>query len=153
LDYVENRPNRNAISKVYVSRSIERGLGRGDGIVFYRTKSGSGPAHFTSVATTLGVVQDVFDGIANEQDFIQICRKRSVFTDAELAKFWNYNKYSRPFVVNFLYTYSLPKRPTLRDLKEQNIIAEAPRGFEPLSDQAFDKLLEISRANKHLVVG
>lgn len=40
-DFVENKPNRNAISKVYVSRSYERGLRSGDVIVFYRTGSGT----------------------------------------------------------------------------------------------------------------
>jgi len=39
-DYVENRPNRNAIRKVYISRSIRRDLNSGDIIVFYRTKYG-----------------------------------------------------------------------------------------------------------------
>jgi predicted nucleic acid-binding protein len=69
-DFVENRPNRNAISKVYVSRSYERGLRSGDTIVFYRTSSGKGPAHYTSVATTLGVVQDVVTNIQSKTAFI-----------------------------------------------------------------------------------
>lgn len=148
-DFVENKPNRNAISKVYVSRSVERHLRPGDVVVFYRTASG-GPAHYTSVATTLGVVQEVIDGFHNKADFIKACRKRSVFSDAELAKHWDWSS-NRPFIVNFLYTYSLPKRPNLAKLKDAGIIGEAPRGFEPLTTEGFRKLLEISNADQRIV--
>jgi hypothetical protein len=151
-DFVENRPNRNAISKVYISRSIERSLETGDLVVFYRTGSGSGPAHYTSVATTIGVVQEVVTCIESEKHFIELCRKRSVFSDEELAKWWNWKRASRPFVVNFLYVFSLPKRPTLSQLKEAGVIANAPRGFELISDAAFETLLELSRADKRLIV-
>lgn len=151
-EYLESRPNRNAISKVYVSRSLERGLRRGDLIVFYRTASGSGPAHYTSVATTIGVVQEVIDGISSLEEFIALCRKRSVFTDEDLAKQWNYRPSSRPFVVNFLYVHSFPRRPNLKELKEASVIVDAPRGFELLSDAAFQTLLHITNADERLVV-
>jgi predicted nucleic acid-binding protein len=150
-DFVDNKPNRNAIRKVYISRSIRRDMSPGDIIVFYRTASG-GPAHYTSVATTLGVVESVVGGIGNIDEFIRLCRKRSVFSDEDLKKHWNYAPGNRPFVVNFLYVHSLPKRPNLASLKEANIITEAPRGFDELSDTAFTKLLEISNANKRLIV-
>jgi predicted nucleic acid-binding protein len=150
-DFVENRPNRNALRKVYISRSIRRDMTAGDIIVFYRTASG-GPAHHTSVATTLGIVESVVTGITTEAEFISLCRKRSVFADEELKKHWNWNRSNRPFVVNFLYSYSLPKRPNLATLKEAGIIADAPRGFDEISDEAFLKLLEISNANKYLII-
>lgn len=152
-DFVENRPNRNAISKVYISRSIERNLVPGDIVVFYRTGSGTAPAHHTAVATTITVVQDVVDGIRTKEEFLSACRKRSVFDDAELQDHWDWNPRSRPFVVNFLYVYSLPKRPNLKRLKEEGIILQAPRGFEPLSDEAFAKLLDISDADDRFIVG
>jgi hypothetical protein len=151
-DFVENKPNRNAISKVYVSRSFERGLCSGDIIVFYRTSSGVAPAHHTSVATTLGVVQDVVTDIPSKTAFIEACRKRSVFSDQKLGEHWDYKPNNRPFIVNFLYVYSLPKRPNLRLLKESHVITEAPRGFEVLTDESFDKLLELADADKRLVV-
>ena len=61
-NFVENKPNRNALSKVYISRSYERGMKPGDVIVFYRTASG-GAGWYTSVATTIGVVQEVITDI------------------------------------------------------------------------------------------
>ncbi len=151
MDFVENRPNRNAIRKVYISRSYERDLVTGDVIVFYRTKD-QGPAHYTSVATTIGVVQRVVKHISSLDQFIALCRKRSVFTDTELAEHWNYNRRNRPFIVEFLYAHSLPHRPNLKELKESDIITDAPRGFEPMSDQAFRTLMEISNADQRLVI-
>lgn len=151
-DFVENRPNRNAISKVYVSRSYERGLRSGDVIVFYRTGSGTAPAHYTSVATTLGVVQDVITNIPSKTAFVSACRKRSVFSDEELGKHWDFTPSNRPFVVNFLYVHSFPKRPNLMQLKDECVIDSAPRGFESLFGRSFDKLLEIANVNKRLII-
>lgn len=150
-DFVENRPNRNTISKVYVSRSIERRLVPGDIIVFYRTAQG-GPAYYTSVATTVGVVQKVFDGIPDLRTFLALCRKRSVFSDADLTSHWNYNKNNRPFVVNFLHVHSLPKRINLKRMMELGIVPEAPRGFERMRDGAFANLMEASNGDARIVV-
>jgi hypothetical protein len=148
---VDDKPHRNALSKVYISRSIERRLNSGDAVVFYRTQSG-GPAHYTSVATTIGIVENVIDSIPSLENFIALCRKRSVFTDAQLADHWNFKPNSRPFVVNFLYAYSLPSRPNLKALRDHGVLVDAPRGFESLSNDAFTTLLRISNANAGLVV-
>jgi predicted nucleic acid-binding protein len=150
-DFEDNRANRNALRKVYISRSLRSDMEPGDIITFYRTASG-GAAYYTSVATTLGLVESVVKNIRSEADFIALCRKRSVFSDVKLKEYWNYKPYNRPFVVNFLFTHSFPKRPNLMALKENNIIQEAPRGFDEISDEAFWRLIEISHANKNLII-
>ena len=150
-DFEDNRSNRNALRKVYISRSLRSDMVSGDIVVFYRTASG-GPAHHTSVATTLGIIQSVITDVRSLGQFIALCRKRSVFSDEKLREFWNYNPSNRPFIVNFLYTYSLPKRPNLAKLKEERIIVDVPRGFDEISDASFARLLEISHANKSLIV-
>jgi hypothetical protein len=73
-DFVEHEPYRNAIRKVYVSRSHFRDLKAGDVIVFYRTGG-----YYKSVVTTLGIVEGVHNDIQNEEQFLRLCRKRSVF--------------------------------------------------------------------------
>jgi predicted nucleic acid-binding protein len=151
-DFIENRPNRNALSKVYISRSYERSLKRGDMIVFYRTKTADGSAYYTSVTTTVGIVQEVITKIDNLKHFISLCKRRSVFTDADLAKHWNYAPNNRPFIVNFLYIFSFAKRLNLKILQEQNIISDAPRGFELLNDHAFQTLMELSNGDQRLIV-
>ena len=150
-DYDENRPNRNALSKVFISRSIERGLTPGDIIVFYRTAF-KGAAYYTSVATTLGVVKEVIANIPSLPRFIELCKKRSVFTDQELEEQWNYKPYNHPFIVNFLYVYSFSKRLNMKQLTELDIIKKAPQGFDRISDQAFLTLMEKSNADMRLVV-
>jgi hypothetical protein len=153
-DFIEMRPNRNAISKVYISRAINRNLAQGDIIVFYRTASG-GSATYTSVTTTLGVVESVVKNVRDADHFVQLCRKRSVFTDQELINEWNRNPRFRPFVVNFLYLYSFPKRMNLKSLVENGIISNvqsAPRGFEVLSDDRFEKLLGGSNVDRSIII-
>lgn len=150
-DFVDNKPSRNALAKVYISRSIERNLRAGDIIIFYRTADG-GPGYYTSVVTTLAVVENVVDNFTNFEEFKKACRKRSIFTDDDLLKHWDYNKRSRPFIINFLYAYSLPVRPNLKALKENNVIENAPRGFEEISDEAFKTILRISNANQSTII-
>jgi len=154
LNFIENKPNRNAISKVYISRSFEKDLKPGDIIIFYRTKSG-GSAYYTSVTTTIGVVQNVITDIETEAQFIAICRKRSVFSDKELSEHWNYRSYDIPFIVNFLYVYTFPKRMNLKALIDYGVIEstdEVPRGFQKISDEQFNVILEGSNADKSFIV-
>ncbi len=153
--FIENEPHRNAISKVYISRSIERGLKSGDIIIFYRTKEYGKSAVYSSVITSIGIVDEVITNIKDENDFIMKCRKRSVFPNNELKKHWNWNKDSRPFIVNFLYTYSFPHRINLKNLIELGIIPDvfsAPRGFEKITKQQFEKILENTETDKDIII-
>lgn len=150
LNFRENQPHRNALSKVYISRSFNRNLKPGNVIVFYRT----GGFH-KSVVTTIGIVEDVQDRIGSEQEFIQKCRKRSVFSDNGLKEHWNYDPRNRPFIVNFLYAYSFPKRPNMAKLIELGVIADinsAPRGFEPISKEQFQAIIKASETNESIII-
>jgi len=150
MDFVENEPHRNAISKVFISRSVERNLEPGDVIVFYRTGG-----YYKSVVTTIGVAESVIDNIPSEEHFIRLCRKRSVFTDEELSKQWNFNRRNRPFIVNFLYTYSFPKKVIMQKLIEIGVISGiggAPRGFTQISAKNLRDILRECQADESIVV-
>ena len=150
MDFVGNELHRNAISKVFISRSVERNLEPGDVIVFYRTGG-----YYKSVVTTVGVAEGIIDNIPNEEDFVRLCRKRSVFTDEELSKHWKLNKRNRPFIVNFLYVYSFPKRINLQRLIEIGVIPsvnDAPRGFTQISVKNLRDILRECRADESIVV-
>lgn len=154
-DFSENEPHRNAIQKVYISRSFFKNLKSGDVIVFYRTKTPGTSAYYTSVVTTIGVVDSVYTQIANIEEFISLCRKRSVFSDTKLAEHWNYNPNHRPFVVNFLYTYSFPRRPNLEELIKMGVFADTssvPRGFEALSERSFCSILKASNTDESFII-
>ena len=149
-DFIEHEPHRNAIRKVYVSRSYRRDLKCGDTIVFYRT----GGFH-RGVATTLGIVEKIHTDIGDEEQFVRLCRQRSVFSDEELRKHWRYNPKSRPFIVDFLYAYSFPKRPNMEALISNGIIKDinsAPRGFEEIGPKQFQRILELSGTDPRIIV-
>ena len=142
LNFAENEPHRNALSKVYISRSYIRNLQPGDVILFYRTGGIYG-----GVATTYGIVESVIDNIPDEETFIQKCKKRSVFTDEELRNHWNYSKKNKPFIVNFIYAHSFRKRPNLKWLNKNGIIPDIldmPRGFREISRENFLKIVKYS---------
>lgn len=150
-DFVENEPHRNAISKVYISRSIERGLNPGDVIVFYRTGG-----YYKGVASTIGIVERVVDNISNVEEFVRLCRKRSVFSDEELVRHWDYNRRYRPFIVDFLYAYSFPKRIILKRLIELGVIrsvTEVPRGFTEISTENLRDILRECQADESIAIG
>jgi len=148
-DFIENEPFRNAISKVYVSRSLNRDLRSGDVIVFYRTGG-----YYKGVVTTLGVVERVIKAIPHLSTFVELCRGRSVFTVDELKQQWNMYR-DKPFIVNFLYSYSFQKRINLQRLIELGIIKDAssvPRGFEEIDDVSFGKIIQETRTDGRLIV-
>lgn len=148
-DFIENEPSRNALNKVYVSRSFNRNLKSGDIIVFYRTGG-----LYKGVITTLGIVESVIIDIKDEDEFVKLCRKRSVFSNEELIKQWNY-KYNKPFIVNFLYAYSFPKRINLKRLIELGIVKDTesvPRGFEKISKEYFEKISKETNTDPSIIV-
>ncbi len=149
-DFIENEPHRNAISKAYISRSVEKNLRSGDVVVFYRTGG-----FYKSVVTTIGIVETVVDNITSEADFIRLCRKRSVFSDKSLSAHWNYKSYSRPFIVNFLYAYSFPKRINMERLIAIGVIRsveDAPRGFTKITAKNLKDILKECTADESITV-
>ena len=149
-DFVENAPYRAALRKAYLSHSYERNLRPGDVIAFYRT----GGLH-KSVVTTLGIVENIMNGLRDVDDMIKICKGRSVLTGREIREYWSRYPGTRPFLVNFLYAYSLPKRPNLAKLIELGVIRDvegAPRGFTRISWSDFYKIIKASEADESLIV-
>ena len=154
-DFIENEPHRNAISKIYICRSFERNIQKGDIIIFYRTAS-AGPAYYSSVITTIGIVEEKIDNIKDEHEFILKCRKRSIFTDDYLKEFWDYSK-SKPFIIKFLYTYpfSLGSRLNRKQLLELEIITGEEnelRGLKKITKEQFLTLLTETHTNESIIV-
>lgn len=150
LEYVEDFPHRNGICKVYVSRAMRPHPQKGDILVFYRTGG-----YYKSVVTTIGIVQEMIYNIQSEEEFINHCRKGSVFPESELKAMWNHNKFTKPFVVRFMYTYSFPHRINMKRLIELGILAsveDAPRGFRPISEKQFNLILKETRSDESFII-
>lgn len=156
-DFVENQPHRNAISKVYISRSFDRNISKGDVIVFYRTAAKDRSAYYSSVITTIAIAEGKITNILDENDFILKCRKRSIFSDDELKKHWNWNPRNRPFIINFLYTHSFPtgKRINRQRLLELGVISgtkDELRGLKRISKEQFELILQETRTNESIII-
>jgi hypothetical protein len=133
-----------------VSTSIERNLRSGDIVLFYRTGG-----YYQGVVSTIGVVENVVTNISSAEQLILLCRKRSVFTDYQLVEQWNHNPKSRPFIVNFLYVYSLNKRLNLKSLIDLEIIKDVnsvPRGFARISLDNFEAIIKASESNESFTI-
>ena len=156
-DFIENQPHRNAISKVYISRSFERNINKGDIIVFYRTAAKDRSAYYSSVITTIAIAEGKITDILDENDFILKCRKRSIFADNELKKYWNWNPKYRPFIINFLYTHSFPtgKRINRQRLLELGVISgtkDELRGLKKISKEQFELILKETDTNESIII-
>lgn len=156
-DFVENQPHRNAISKVYISRSFERNINKGDIIIFYRTAAKNRSAYYSSVITTIAIAEGKVTNIQDENDFILKCRKRSIFADNELKKYWNWNPNHRPFIINFLYTHSFPtgKRINRQRLLELGVISgsrDELRGLKKINKEQFELILQETETNESIII-
>lgn len=156
-DFIENEPHRNALKKIYISRSIKCDIKTGDILIFYRTAPAGKNAYHHSVITTIGIVQNKIENIVDEKTFIQKARKRSIFTDSYLKEFWNHNLKYRPFLIYFLSVYSFEKghrlnRKQLLDLGiltgEDNEI----RGLKKITNKQFLTILQETKTNENYII-
>lgn len=148
-NFTESNPHRNSISKVYVSRALEPHPQKGDLLIFYRT----GGLH-KSVITTIGIVTDIKEKFAHKDEFLKYCHKSSVFPENTLKKMWDC-KSNKPFVVNFLYVYSFPKRINMNKLIEMGIfkgVNDAPRGFKKITKDQFDSILKETSSESRFII-
>lgn len=141
-DFIENEPHRNSIRKVYICHSINRNVGKGDALVFYRTGG-----YYKGVVTTVCVVDKVYNKIQSLDELKEICRRRTVLSNEELEEFWNRFPKLKPFVVSLLHVHSFRKRPNLKKIIELGIIESVdkmPRGISAISWSDLQKIHKAS---------
>lgn len=139
--------HRNAIRKIFISRSIDRSIKSWDLLLFYRTGW-----IYISVITSIGIVARIIDNIASKDEFIRLCGKRSVFSLEELWNIWE-EQDNKPFIIEFLYitSFSSPKI-NLKKLKELRILTSPPRWLTKLSTDQFNLLLDNIKINAGYIV-
>lgn len=141
LDFEDNQPYRNAISKIYVSHSSNRTLKPGDILVFYRSGG-----IYEGVATTIGIVENVVPDIKSAEELIKLCHKRTVLTETELKQYWARYPNYKPFVINFLYAFSFVKRITLKEMLDRSILPrmDSVKTITQISRESFTQLITLS---------
>ena len=113
------------------------------------------PSWFRRRNRLLGIVECIHDPILSFEELELICRKKTFFDKRGLEAFWNQYKGIKPFVVEFLYAFSLPKRLNLATLIELEVIADlqsAPRGFSQISWEQFRKILKASESDESIII-
>lgn len=149
--YLGNQPHRNRISKVYISHSKDRHLQTGDILLVYRMGTTS-PKKYSSTITSICIVEGVIDGFKDFDEFYNACARKTLFQKEELKTNW-WNKYGsyKPFIINFLYAFSLPTpKPTLHNLNELGVIPDIRnmgRGFIEIDNEKFKRLVNFAYSN------
>lgn len=143
-NFVDMLPHRYALQKVYISWAPERDIHPGDILLFYRTGDTT-PKKYSSVVTTVGIIDNIVYGFNKKEEFFSHCQNRSVFSDAELNDFWAKYRYNL-MVIKFIYVKSLERRLTLGYLWDNDIVSapNGPRPFTKISDEQFTKIIKDS---------
>ena len=140
LNLMDNVAHRYALQKAYITWA-SCPVQKGDIILFYRTGE-TYPKKYSSVITTVGVVDRVVNRFCSEQDFLAYCQNRTVFATDELIRFWREHRCNLS-VIKFVYVKSLTKKVNLEFLWNNNIIISpnGPRPFTKITDKQFEKIL------------
>lgn len=145
---LKNVAHRYALQKVYISFSYETGIKPGDRLLIYRTK-GNSSAAYSSVLTSLCVVQEIKSNFYSEDLFLKECQNRSIFSEQELKSIWQQHKNDLK-VIKFLFIKQLNKKIVLKQLWDNGIVPEpsGPRPFTKLTDQQYKKILKMSQTTE-----
>lgn len=138
----------NSIHKIYICRmnGIDN-LKQGDILVIYRTADDNKTAEYSSVVTSIGVVENVKrqDEFTDFNDFYKYSSQYSVFDKADL-EYWYNRGYCR--AIKFTYNIALNKRITRHDLIEEiGLDRGAYWGFFELSDAEFSEIIRRSNVD------
>lgn len=144
VDFLGREPHRYALQKVYISWASTNGARPGDLLLFYRIGDKE-PKKYNSVVSTVGIIDEIIEGIKSEEELLQLCQNRSVFSASDLKGFWSNQRYNLK-IIKFIFVKSLTKRLILEYLWDNGIVEyyKGPRSFMKLTDKQFDMILRDS---------
>ena len=151
VDFIGNTAHRYALQKVYVTWAMKSDVRVGDIVIFYRTGK-EGRKGYTSVLTTVAVIDEFVTDFKSKKQFMDYCENRSVFSKKELNDFWEKHRYNL-CVVKFIYIKSLKSRLNLKYLWDNNIIAfpNGPRPFDRIDDEQYEHIIKDSNTKMYIV--
>ena len=155
-DIVKDVSHTNSIHKVYLcAMEGVLGLRPGDVVLIYRTKDqkSAAPAHYTSVVTSVCVVEETrhLNSFRTLDEFIIYARPYSVFTEPELATLWRNRRY--PNIIRFTYNAAFKHRVTRSQLLETvGLPADAYYGFLPITLEQLSHILSLGKTNENLAI-
>lgn len=151
VDFIGNIAHRYALQKVYVTWAMKSDVKEGDIVLFYRTGE-EGRKGYTSVLTTIAVIDEFVTDFTSKKQFMDYCENRSVFSKDELNDFWEKHRYNL-CVVKFIYIKSLKSRLNLKYLWNNNIITfpNGPRPFVRIDDKQYESIIRDSKTEIYKV--
>ena len=143
-------PYKNAIRKVVVLDTQQKEIQSRDILLFYQKTSETEERKIVAS----GIVEEVYDNIEGEYDFILKCRKRSNLSDSQLRQCWNKCK-PNTTIINFLFASNMDKEKiNQKKLEELGIDTNALQSQHcyPLSKEQFSKIIKDTRYEKDLII-
>lgn len=149
LNIIGDIAHRYALQKAYITWA-DCNVESGDILLFYRTGE-TYPKKYSSVLTTIGVVERVVNNFKDEEEFLSYCNNRTVFSKDDLKGFWRGYRYNLS-VLKFVFVKSLTKKINLEFLWNNGIIAapNGPRPFTKITDEQFKMIMSESNTEKLL---
>ncbi|TNF00895.1 MAG: N-acetyltransferase [Bacteroidetes bacterium] len=154
---IQDISHTNSIHKVYLSGAYNaRSLKTGDLLVMYRKKPNSRQqayGRFTSVVTTIGVVESVRDinEFSSFYDFRDYCISYSIFNEKELARFYREKRF--PYIIKFTYNCAMQKR-IIRDrlINEVGLDPDVRWTLLPLSNTQFSHIFRLGEIHEGFII-
>lgn len=146
----------NSIHKIYIAgmRGMEN-IKVNDIIVIYRTAENGQSAHYTSVFTSICVIEEYknINEFTSYDDFYGYCKKYSIFNDEELAKIYKEKKYTH--IIKMTYNIALNKRINRAKLIEMGIMSNKNgfySGFGSINFQQLSNVLIEGQVNESIII-
>lgn len=154
VDILEDISFTNSIHKIYVTTMPVNRTSKGDILVMYRTATPGKSAEYTSVATSICVVEEVKSQheFKDFDSFYKYASSYSVF-DKEDLRHW-YNK-GGCYTIKMTYNAALSKKLIRKKLIEEIGIDEERKlrwSFIPLTDDQFNQILKEGGVSEGIAV-
>lgn len=151
--FIEDLSFTNTSEKIYLcNMSGVQGMQSGDLVTIYRTKDKQ-RAEYSSLATSICTVLEVknISEFSTQEEFLRYCGKGTIFSRMELISFWNTKRY--PYIIKMLYNVPLQRRIIRKYLIERvGLNRDDYFGYLPLTDNQFNKILELGVVNESFII-
>lgn len=142
----------NSIHKIYVCTMGIDVLRYGDILVLYRTAEYGRSAEYSAVATSICTVEEVKQqsDFGTFDEFFDYANQYSVFDRDDLFHWYQKGGCK---TVKMTYNVALKKRIVRHDLIEKiGMDRNAYWGFMEISDEQFEKIIDLGRVNSQIIV-
>lgn len=146
-------PHTNSIHKIYVCRmrGVEN-LKYGDILVVYRTAQEGRSAEYSSVVTSICVVESVHNQnyFSDFESYYSYACTYSVFDKNDLKEWYDKGDC---YTIKMTYNIALNKRITRHALIESmGFSRNSYWGFMIINDEQFNKILEVGEVNESIII-